>query len=206
MNTGCVGISTTLDSNTASLDEPYLQRIGNIMATEAVSSPFLASLNHLSDLLDYKVERPFEIWLDKIPEGLEQTNVKFELQHNIPITDARSIGLDQFDIELHGFEFLKQKFPTQCVISGSDSANASDEQRAAILEYVNIMSDFLCETYGGVKAVCYDWRVRSQSIICAVFLSSILIPPRYDALEIVQSTRSHRYIHFPMKPMLGRLP
>ena len=143
------------------------------MATEVLNAPVLASLNHLSDLVDYKVERPYEIWLDEVPHGLEQTNVKFELQHDIPIIDARSVGLDHFDIELHGFEFLKQRYPAQCVISGADSANASEEQRSAILEYIRIMSDFLCEKYGGVMAVCYDWRVRS--IWMCVFAASGLI-------------------------------
>ncbi|KAI1311973.1 hypothetical protein F5Y03DRAFT_381800 [Xylaria venustula] len=130
------------------------------MATDTVSDQILASLNHLSGVNDYKKERPYEIWLDQLPRGLEQTNVRFELHDNIPVTDARSVGFDQFDIELHGFQFLQQEFPVQCRIDGSDSANASDEQRAHILSYIDIMSDFLCQTYGGVKAVAYDWRVR----------------------------------------------
>lgn len=129
------------------------------MAETTESGTILASLNHLKDDPLYQKERPYEIWLDEAPEGLPKTNVQFELHHNIPVTDTRSVGLHEFNVEDQGFQFLHQPFPDQFVISGSDAANSSPEQREAILGYLEYMAGFLCQSLGGTKAVCYDWRV-----------------------------------------------
>lgn len=130
------------------------------MSGTTQSQSVLASLNHLKDDPLYRTERPYEVWLDNVPEGLPKTNVQFELQHNVPIVDARSVGLETFKIEEHGFQFLEQRFPTQFAISGSDAANSTPEQREMILGYLDHMGEFLCKSLGGQRAVCYDWRVR----------------------------------------------
>jgi hypothetical protein len=136
------------------------------MAEGAIPYTTLASLNHLKDDPLYRIERPYEVWLDEVPKGLLKTNVKFELYHNVPVVDARSVGLDTFSIEEQGFQFFPQDFPHQFTISGSDAANSSPEQRQAILGYLDYMGDFLCESLGAERAVCYDWRVS----ICSLFL------------------------------------
>jgi len=119
---------------------------------------FPVSLNYLSSTPLYQEEKPYEIWQEDIPTGVQKTNVKFELYDDIPIHDARELGIETFNIEKQGFEFLRQEYP-HCNIRGTDDRNASPEQRDAILEYLDIMAKFLCERYGGTKAACYDWRV-----------------------------------------------
>lgn len=112
----------------------------------------LASLNFLKGDPLYKTVRPYEVWLDdKIPAGLPKTNVDFQLYHNIPIIDARAVGLHTFSIEEEGFEFLLQSFPQQFEISGSDAANSSPEQRQSILGYLDHMADFLCKSFNGER-------------------------------------------------------
>ncbi|KAH8587397.1 hypothetical protein B0O99DRAFT_694565 [Bisporella sp. PMI_857] len=120
----------------------------------------MASLNHLKDDPLYKVQRPYEFWLDEQPDGLPKTNVQFELYHNVPVVDARAVGMETFSIEEEGFQFLHQQFPDQFEISGSDAANSSPEQRQSILEYLEHMAGFLCKSLGGERAISYDWRVR----------------------------------------------
>lgn len=134
------------------------------MAEIIVPHTILASLNHLKDDPLYQSERPYEIWLDEVPEGLPKTNVQFELHHNISLVDARSVGLETFSVEEQGFQFLHQPFPKQFIISGSDAANSTPEQRQAILGYLEHMADYLCESLNGTKAICYDWRVSLNSI------------------------------------------
>jgi hypothetical protein len=120
----------------------------------------VASLNFLKDDPLYKTVRPYEIWLgDKIPAGLPKTNVEFQLYHNIPLVDARAVGIGTFSIEEEGFEFLHQEFPRMFEISGSDAANSSPEQRQSILGYLDHMAAFLCKSFKAEKAISYDWRV-----------------------------------------------
>jgi hypothetical protein len=156
------------------------------------------SLNHLKDLPLYATEQPYEIWLDQVPEGVRQTNVEFELYHDIPIRDARAVGLDSFNIDDQGFEFLCHEYPQHLSISGAEEVNETPEQRRAILEYIDIMASFLCETYGGTKAVCYDWRVRNQCSKNGG--ASLLIQTRFDDPGEVLSTRFRRSIFFPKPP------
>jgi hypothetical protein len=132
------------------------------MTDIAAPNTVLASLNHLKDDPLYQAQRPYEVWLDeKLLNGLPKTNVQFELYHDVPVVDVRSVGMETFSIEEEGFQFLHQEFPDHFEISGSDAANSSPEQRQSILGYLDHMADFLCKSFGGEKAVSYDWRVST---------------------------------------------
>lgn len=131
---------------------------------------FLTSLNYLSDTTLYKTAKPYEVWLDEVPKGLQPTNVAFKLYHDRPIHDVREIGIDHFSIEEHGFEFHEQKFPESCPVSASEDDIPTEKQRKAVLEYIDVMNDFLCEKLGGEKAVCFDFRVGVHtSLLCGWF-------------------------------------
>lgn len=124
---------------------------------------FLGSLNHVRGLEQHQHERPYEIWLDQedyYPTDQAKTNIVLQLSHNICIRDARSVGVRNFSIEEQGFQFIEHSMPKDCKISGNTDVNASLAQRTAVLAYINIMGDLLCQKFGGSKAICYDWRIR----------------------------------------------
>lgn len=127
---------------------------------------FLGSLNHVRGLEQHQHERPYEIWLDQedyYPTDQAKTNIVLQLSHNICIRDARSVGVRNFSIEEQGFQFIEHSMPKDCKISGNTDVNASLAQRTAVLAYINIMGDLLCQKFGGSKAICYDWRVRQPT-------------------------------------------
>ncbi|KAK3377335.1 hypothetical protein B0T24DRAFT_620990 [Lasiosphaeria ovina] len=127
------------------------------------STAFQTSLNYLSSTNLYDKEKPYEIWLDNVPAGLRPTNVAFQLYPDVAVYDARAVGLDSFSIEEHGFEFRRHPFPKdRCPISTAEEAIPTNEQRDAVLSYIDVMNKFLCESLGGEKAVCFDWRVRQS--------------------------------------------
>ena len=92
------------------------------------------------------------------PDDKAKTNIQLELYSYIAITDATTLGLDKVDIESHGF-LSHHPIPKERDIHRTTEATMSQHQRQAILTYLKFMSQFLCGTLGGAKAICHDWRV-----------------------------------------------
>jgi hypothetical protein len=156
------------------------------------ATTFQTSLNYLSSTNLYDKEKPYEIWLDEVPAGLRPTNVAFQLYPDVAVHDARAVGLDSFSIEEHGFEFRRHPFPKdRCPISTAEDAIPTNEQRDAILSYIDVMNKFLRESLGGEKAVCFDWRVggRFLSICLGCYEALTIAPPRSASPRALRSAR-----------------
>ncbi|KAL8647403.1 MAG: hypothetical protein Q9210_005581 [Variospora velana] len=129
------------------------------MAEVRIPAVIHAPLNHLSRSALWQEEKPYEIWMDKLPPGADRSNVTFEIIDNVPITDTRSLGGNCPSLDREGFEIFRHPFPTQCNIDNVDDVDRP-EKRQAVMEYLNIMTKELVDRFQGDRAICYDWRVR----------------------------------------------
>ena len=130
-----------------------------------MASPFIpstATLSHLRDDPLYDGEMPYEIWSDNVSADVPRTNVKLNIVPDCPLTDIRSLGKEQPELETWGFQWLKQEFPYHTGLSNADYVDYPRQKQLDTLEmYLDTMSEFLREKLGCVKVVCWDWRVET---------------------------------------------
>lgn len=133
-----------------------------------MESPFIpttATLSHLRDDPVYKDEMPYEIWAENVSEGVQRTNVKLEIVSDCALTDIRTLGEKKPTLETWGFEWMHQNFPYDTGLHNADYFEYGMEKQLETLDrYLNCMSEFLQETLGCVKVVCWDWRVCEHAI------------------------------------------
>lgn len=131
-----------------------------------VALPTTARLSHLLDDPIYKEEVPYEIWADKVPKDVERTNVRLNIVPDCPLTDVRALDdADEPRLDTCGFQWFRQGFPYEAGIHTADDVRTDiQEQRDALDRYLNTMSDFLCETVGCERVLCWDWRVSTTSL------------------------------------------
>ncbi|KAK4208504.1 hypothetical protein QBC37DRAFT_379037 [Rhypophila decipiens] len=137
---------------------------GNVSSTVAL--PTTARLSHLLDDPIYKDEIPYEIWADKVASDVERTNVRLNIVPDCPLSDVRSLDdADKPQLDTCGFQWFRQDFPYDAGIHCADDVRTDTQaQRDALDRYLNTMSDFLCETVGCEKVLCWDWRVRRSKL------------------------------------------
>ncbi|KAL8896036.1 MAG: hypothetical protein Q9207_007902 [Kuettlingeria erythrocarpa] len=74
------------------------------MAEVQIPAVIYAPLNHLSRSTLWQEEKPYEIWMDKLPPGADRSNVTFEVIDNVLITDTRSLGGTGFGTGTYWFK------------------------------------------------------------------------------------------------------
>lgn len=144
-------------------------------------------LNHLSDLPLYREEKPYEVWIEKIEEGVPRSNVRFQAVEDVPLQDIRDLPqVDLPTLEEHGFEVFYSAFPPGCNINSSADVGDKPEQREAMQKYLEGTTQALVDHYNGKKAVCYDWRVRRalhKPLTTAPSIYSLQLGENDDARE-----------------------
>ena len=126
------------------------------MAVSTLQPPI--SRRFIADLLVYRKEKPYELWLQKIPEGATQTNVVWVDTPGIKISDMRehSVGL-----ESTGFTYINS--PSSCL---PRFAVPNGEGISTLLKDTTVEA-YLTEAMAVVKKelgddilFVQDWRVR----------------------------------------------
>lgn len=117
------------------------------------------SLDYLSDLARYETEKPYEVFMQRIPEGLPKTNCEYTRHEGISISDARG-SEKAFSIEDSGFCFLQaDSFP----IPPAEAFEAS-ESRDVVIRYIQDCVSFTLKHVQAQRALCFDWRVSGSCI------------------------------------------
>ena len=137
--------------------------------TKTESGPIHASLNHLANIPLWKQEKPFELWTEAIPHGLNRrTNVQFESIGGVLIKDVRDLPEHaKPKLDREGFEYLHHPFPV-LKLRDVENINEDENKRAAMTEYISAMATLLRDHFKGRKAICYDWRVRWKLILMKI--------------------------------------
>lgn len=113
-----------------------------------------ASFHFLSESLLLSTEKPYEVFMTAIPDGLPKTNCEYTTHDGIVIRDARD-GKYEVTLEEFGFCFLRaDDFPAPtmgCFESG-------EEHKVA--RYLRDTVTFVHQHIPADKILCFDWRVR----------------------------------------------
>lgn len=114
------------------------------------------SLSHVFNTETFKNEKAFQIFVPIDPK-LPRTNVQFKLYQNILARDARVHGLENFDIEKHGFQFMNHAFNDRL---SADLIRGPNGQ-AALDAYLNTLQTLLEHALQAEHVILYDWRVST---------------------------------------------
>lgn len=113
-----------------------------------------ASFHFLTESLLSSTEKPYEIFMRSIPDGLPKTNCEYTTHDGIAINDARD-GTHGITLENFGFCFLPaDDFPAPtmgCFESGEEHEVARYLRDTVAFVHRHIPAD---------KILCFDWRVR----------------------------------------------
>ena len=116
------------------------------------------SLSHVSNTEAFKNEKAFQIFVPIHPR-FPKTNVQFKLYDGILARDARVHGLENFDIDRNGFQFINHAF--------NDNLSAGlirgPTGQAALDAYLNTLGPLLEDALPAEHVILYDWRVSEQS-------------------------------------------
>jgi hypothetical protein len=115
----------------------------------------LISLEFLSSLPLFETEKPYEVFMHEIPNGLPKTNCEYTKHDDILVNDVRSIE-KAFTLEECGFCFLlADRFPAPTT-EDFESNSGTD----VVLRYLRDTVSFVLEHVHAERALCFDWRVR----------------------------------------------
>jgi hypothetical protein len=116
-------------------------------------SNVVASFQFLSELPLYETEKPYELFMYTIPEGLPKSNCEYTQHDCIAVNDARGIE-DDIRLQDCGFCFLRADHvpvPTMdCFESGT---------QVEISQYLNDTVSLLQQHLSADRILCFDWRV-----------------------------------------------
>ncbi|KAH6843148.1 hypothetical protein B0I37DRAFT_383847 [Chaetomium sp. MPI-CAGE-AT-0009] len=122
-----------------------------------------APLNHIVRSPKWNDEKAYEMWVEQLPSELERSNVEFQVVPDCTITDIRSLPpAEQPILDREGFQILHSPFAEfkEMGLSSIEHLDGDEGKRRAMRTYLASMTEMLRDHYGGVKAVCFDWRVR----------------------------------------------
>ncbi|KAK0642961.1 hypothetical protein B0T16DRAFT_174494 [Cercophora newfieldiana] len=123
-------------------------------------------LNHIARSPKWETEKAYEIWVEELPPGLKRSNVEFQLVPNCPITNIRSLPpSEQPTLDREGYQILHSPFAEfeKLGLSSIEHLDGDEGKRRAMRTYLASMTEKLRDHYDGVKAVCFDWRVRKYA-------------------------------------------
>jgi hypothetical protein len=123
-----------------------------------------APLNHIVRSPKWDNEKAYEMWIEEIPPGLERSNVEFQVIPDCPITDIRNLPpAEQPTLDREGYQILHSPFSDfgGLNLSSIEHLDGDEAKRRAMRTYLASMTEKLRDQYDGVKAVCFDWRVRN---------------------------------------------
>ncbi len=100
-------------------------------------------------------EKPYELHLAAVPEGLSRTNLELREHSGIPLIDVRG-NERQYTLEKHGFEYLKLRTSTLALPLMAHVTDMNDPSVEKFLqEFISLVKRRLnCE-----RALLFDWRV-----------------------------------------------
>jgi hypothetical protein len=121
-------------------------------------------MRFLADIPLYGKEKPYELWLDDIPEGVPRTNVMYDHIKGITVKDMRAY--DELSLDTTGFLFLHHEsqylpsFDTPDVPGPMHLSSLRDEKvlDAFLEETANLVKDFL----NANEVLVQDWRVSAE--------------------------------------------
>lgn len=116
------------------------------------------SLEFLSELPQFKMEKPYEIFMQQIPAGLPKTNCEYSKHSNIQIRDVRATG-KTFTLDDFGFTFL----PATGHPAPTTKEFESEDSKDVVLHYLEETISFVARHVKADRILCFDWRVRSLS-------------------------------------------
>lgn len=120
-----------------------------------MSTQRLVQLSFLKQQASYVNEKPYELWLDDSDHGiLSATNCQFEEISSVPVTDARSSGLD-YSLDQHGFVFWH--LPLKVALTSA--AIHSERGDQVVQEYLKTVIDQVRVGLEAESVICFDWRV-----------------------------------------------
>lgn len=112
------------------------------------------SLSHVFNTEAFENEKAFQIFVP-IDPNFPKTNVQFKLYDDILAHDARAHGLEKFDIDKNGFQFMNHAFNDQL---SADLIRGPNGQ-AALDAYLKALGPWLEDALPAEHVILYDWRV-----------------------------------------------
>jgi hypothetical protein len=131
-----------------------------IVKTEPGLPP--VSLRFVADLPLYESQKPYEIWLEDLPPGIEKTNVRWDEHHNIPVRSMRS---HHSSLETTGFTYIhhrSQHLPEFVTYSKNGEDFSTFTEGKGIEPYLHETTNLVKEIMGAEKTFIQDWRVSSD--------------------------------------------
>lgn len=154
--------------------------------------PMHVSFNYLARVPKWEKEKPYEMWTEALPPGLSRSNVEFSQVENCELTDVRSLPADaQPTLDREGFEFWRHSFSDFPELSSIEGLSEDKAKRESMQRYLSTMTGALCAQFNGIKAVCFDWRVRlPPSEPSLVRLCMLIQCHRFERLRTAPMTRN----------------
>lgn len=128
-----------------------------------------ASFHFLSESPLFGTEKPYEVFMRSIPDGLPKTNCEYTTHSGIRVRDARE-ETQEITLGDHGFCFLRaDSFPAPtmgCFENGEEHK---------VVEYLRNTVTFVHRHIKADKILCFDWRVRA---ILSLIVSTLTLQSR----------------------------
>lgn len=118
------------------------------------ASSAMISLSHVFNTEAFKNQKAFQIFVPIDPK-FPKTNVHFKLYDDILARDARAHGLENFDLEKNGFQFMNHAFNDQI---SADLIRGPNGQ-ASLDAYLSSLEPLLKDALQAEHVILYDWRV-----------------------------------------------
>ena len=117
-------------------------------------SALRVSLTYLTDLPEYELEKPYEVWVP-VSDDVPKSNCHFTEHHDIPVHNVRDYEHYSFTLDTFGFQYLShesQCLPDSKIFTGPDG-------HKSVAPYLEETAQLVKDTLGARKVLTYDWRV-----------------------------------------------
>lgn len=140
------------------------------------------TLRFVADLSEYESQKPYEIWLENVPAGIEKTNVQWVEHHNIPLQNMR---LYPTSLDTTGFTYinhLSENLPEFISYRKESGEEFSVFQEGKSMElYLEETSKMVKELLSANVTFVQDWRVSFGSSLVKIYevLNDEVAPQRH---------------------------
>lgn len=117
------------------------------------------SLRFVADLPEYQSQKPYEIWLEEVPAGIEKTNVQWTEHHNIPV---RNMRLAPTSLDTTGFTYIQHRsehLPEFISYQKGEEEFSVFSEKKDIGPYLEETSQMVKRLLAADVTFVQDWRV-----------------------------------------------